>query len=181
MSKIAKKDTAPLPTVERALKPLSVCDLNDLCDATDLAIKDGGGFGWLELPSREILERFWSGVIAMPTRILILARLDGVVCGACQLIRPATNNEAQSHSAQITTHFVAPWARGYGLASELVLEAEAIAKEGGANVINLDVRENQGAARKLYKSMDYVHFATHPAYAKVNGKLVAGHYFYKIL
>ena len=39
--------------------------------------KDGGGFGWVKLPSREILERFWNGVLAMPQRMLFVARLDG--------------------------------------------------------------------------------------------------------
>ena len=32
--------------IECILKPLVETDMNDLCDACDLAIKDGGGFGW---------------------------------------------------------------------------------------------------------------------------------------
>ena len=33
-------------TVERITK-FRPGDLNDLCDAADLAIRDGGGFGWI--------------------------------------------------------------------------------------------------------------------------------------
>lgn len=38
-------------------------DLEDLCDATDAAIKDGGGFGWVDPPDRAAMERYWKGVL----------------------------------------------------------------------------------------------------------------------
>lgn len=171
----------PRPSVERAYQPLGQADMNDLCDATDLAILGGGGFGWLELPAREILERFWQGVVTMPARTLILARMDGVVCGACQLLRPAPNNEAQTHIAELRTHFVSPWARGHGLAHDLLREAEVVAREDGASVVNLDVRACQGAAIRLYEDMGYTRIGTHPAYARVDGEMIAGHYYYKEL
>lgn len=176
--------TTPAPTtearpgVERALEPLAPGDMADLCDATDMGIRSGGGFGWVALPARGIIERFWSGVIAMPARTLLLARLDGVVCGAAQLIRPPPNNEARAHSAQIATHFVAPWARGHGLAHALVREAAALARQEGARVLNLNVRATQGDAIRLYESMGFVRFGTHPAYARVDGRDVPGHFYY---
>ena len=100
--------------VEYVTEQLSAGDLNDLCDATDAAIEDGGGFGWVELPARETLESYWRGVITAPTRALFVARLDGVICGTTQLMLPPKNNEAQGHIVTMTTNFVAPWARGYG-------------------------------------------------------------------
>ena len=42
-------------------EPLSVADLNDLCDATDAAIEAGGGFGWIKMPNRDILESVLAG------------------------------------------------------------------------------------------------------------------------
>ena len=39
-----------------------------------------------------------------------------VFAGTAQLTRPAKNNEAQARTAHMSTHFVAPWARGHGLA-----------------------------------------------------------------
>lgn len=160
---------------------LSAGDLQDLCDATDAAIEAGGGFGWIKLPAREILERYWKGVMTMPARMLFVARLDGVICGTAQLITPPRNNEAQSFAVTMTTNFVAPWARGHGLARMLIEEVERKALAEGYAVINLDVRETLEAAIKLYESMDYIHFGTNPCYARVGGRIIKGRYYYKII
>lgn len=174
------KPINPAPTVEK-IKSLGLGDLNDLCDATDAAIQGGGGFGWTKLPARDILERYWQGVLVMPARELFVARMDGVICGTCQLVRPPANNEAQSFALQLTTNFVAPWARGHGLAKMLVEAAEKYAREEGYEVINLDVRETMERAIKLYESLGYVRFGTHPNYAKVDGHVLQGYYYTKKL
>lgn len=172
------KSVQPDMTIEHVTS-LSQSDMNDLCDATDEAIKDGGGFGWVKLPSRDILERFWTGVLAMPTRDLFVARLDGVICGTAQLIQPARNDEARAHVVHLTTNFIVPWARGYRLAKMLLEEVEKSAQASGFSVINLDVRETQEAAIKLYESNGYQKFGTHPNYAKIDGKTIQGFYYSK--
>lgn len=174
------KSAKPVPTVE-IVNALSPADMNDLCDATDEAISAGGGFGWVRLPARDILERYWQGVMTMPARILLVARLDGALCGTTQLVLPPRNNEAQSFAVHLTTHFVAPWARGHGLARLLVEEAERKARAEGFSVVNLDVRETQQAAIALYESLGYVHFGTHPYYARVDDRIIQGRYYYKLL
>lgn len=170
----------PSLTVEK-VESLSHADMNDLCDSTIAAINSGGGFGWVKEPPRETLERYWHGVMVMPSRILFIARLDTVICGTVQLILQPPNNEAQRFSAQISTHFVAPWARGYGLAKKLVEKAEGTALEKEYSVINLDIRETQNAAIKLYETMGYKKFGTHPFYAKVDNKIIRGIYYYKVI
>ncbi len=171
---------SPVLLIEE-IHDLTPGDLDDLCDATDAAILDGGGFGWVKLPAREILERYWRGVLAMPSRILFVARLDGVICGTAQLITPPRNNEAQSFAASMTTVFVAPWARGHGLSKRLIEGLERAAREEGFGVIHLDVRESLDIAIKLYESMGYVHCGTNPFYAKIDGKIIPGRYYYKII
>ncbi len=47
---------------------------------------------------------------------LFVARLDGVIVGAAQLVRPPRNNEAQAFAATLMHAFIAPYARGHGLA-----------------------------------------------------------------
>jgi ribosomal protein S18 acetylase RimI-like enzyme len=173
-------DMTTAATVERVTRFRSA-DLNDLCEAADLAIRDGGGFGWIDPPPRDVMERYWKGVLIVPERHLFIARLDGVVAGSAQLICPPRNNEAQGHSAQLTTSFVAPWARGHGLARMLTRSVEAMARELGYKVLNLDVRETQRAAIALYESMGFKHWGTHPLYARVRGQTLAGHFFYKDL
>ncbi len=174
------QELPPAPTVER-IEKLSLNDLNDLCDATDAAIEGGGGFGWLALPSRDMLERYWQGVMTMPARILFVARLDGVICGTCQLWKPPINNEAQAHCVQLTTNFVAPWARGHGLAKMLLEEAEKVALEEEFAVINLDVRETHDLAIKLYESLGYVRFGVHPYSVRLPEKIVKSFYYYKLI
>ena len=41
------------------LKNINEVDLADLCNITEQAIKAGGGFGWLRVPTREILNQYW--------------------------------------------------------------------------------------------------------------------------
>jgi ribosomal protein S18 acetylase RimI-like enzyme len=171
----------PRPSVERIDQPLSAGDLNDLCDATDAAIESGGGFGWVTLPARDVLERYWQGLVAMPSRILVVARLDGTICGAVQLVKPPANNEAQSFACQLTGLFLAPWARGQGLSKMLMERAEELALDAGFGVINLDVRETQGPAISLYETMGYTLVGRHPNYARVGGVIVPGRYYTKII
>lgn len=177
---IQAKPIKPVATVELA-SSLSNPDMNDLCDATDEAIRAGGGFGWIKLPARDILERYWEGVMTMPSRALFVARLDGVICGTALLVMPPRNNEAQSFAVNLTSVFVAPWARGFGLARKIMTEAEKYARSNKFSVINLDVRETQKAAIRLYESMGYTQFGSHPCYAQVNGDVIKGLYYYKVI
>jgi ribosomal protein S18 acetylase RimI-like enzyme len=171
----------PAATVERVDEKFRTADLHDLCDAADAAIRDGGGFGWVTPPSREIMERFWRGVLIVPERILFVGRLDGVIAGSAQLVKPARNNEAQAHACTLTTSFVAPWARGHGLAHKLTEAVEREARALGYRILNLDVRETQEAAIRLYQSMGFQRWGTHPFYAQVDGRAIAGHYYFKDL
>ena len=179
MSKNTAKTSPVSISVEHILEPLSRNDLGDLCDATDAAIEGGGGFGWVKVPERGSLERYWQGVITAPTRWLFVARLDGVICGTTQLILPAGNNEAQGHAVQMTTNFVAPWARGHGIARSLLETVEKTAKEKGFAIINLDVRNTMERAIALYESLGYVKFGEHPYSVRASGKTITSSYYYK--
>jgi ribosomal protein S18 acetylase RimI-like enzyme len=156
-------------------------ELDELCEVTEQAIEAGGGFGWLRPPRRHLLESYWKGVLLVPDRHLLIARLEGSIAASAQLIRPPRNNEAQAHQAQLTSCFVAPWARGHGLGRMVVREAEVAAREIGASVINLDLRESQQAAIGLFESEGYIRWGRHPFYAVVSGEIVAGLFYSKNL
>jgi ribosomal protein S18 acetylase RimI-like enzyme len=156
-------------------------DLNDLCEAAELAIRAEGGFGWLVPPPRETMERYWRGVLAVPERVLFIGRVDGVVAGSCQLVRPARNNEAQAMAANLATTFVAPWARGHKLARMLLEAAEVRALQDGFDMINTDVRETQTAAIAMCETLGYRLWGVHPRYARVEGRYVPGRFYYKDL
>ena len=108
MSEMPKIETPPVDTRVEIVDKLSRGDLADLCQAADDAIQAGGGFGWLRPPRRDVMESYWKGVLLVPDRTLFVGRLDGVIVGSAQLVRPTKNNEAQAHTAQLTTSFIAP-------------------------------------------------------------------------
>jgi RimJ/RimL family protein N-acetyltransferase len=166
--------------VERLIR-YSGTDLDDLCDATERAIVEGGGFGWLKPPPRQVLENYWKGVLLVPERRLVVGRLDGVIAGSAQLSRAPRNNEAQAFAGTLTSTFVTPWARGHGLGRGIVREIERLARELGLFVLNLDLRDTQRAAIALYERMGYQRWGTHPVYARVDGRIVPGHYYCKLL
>jgi ribosomal protein S18 acetylase RimI-like enzyme len=156
-------------------------DLDDLCEATESAIVEGGGFGWLKVPARQVLESYWKGVLLVPERRLVVGRLDGVIAGSVLLSRAPRNNEAQAFAGTVSALFVAPWARRRGIGRGVVTGLERLARELGLTVLNLDLRDTQRAAIGLYESLGYRRWGTHPCYAQVDGRIIAGHYYYKRL
>ena len=160
---------------------LSNDDIHELCDAAEEAILAGGGFGWLTPPPHQVMEDYWRGVQMIPERHLVLARLDKVVAGSCQIVRPPKNNEAQAFVCQLTTFFVAPWARGHGLAQMIVAEAEALAKSKGFLMINLDVRSTQDRAIQSFEARGFTRYAVNDHYARVDDGFVQGYYYQKEL
>ncbi len=170
----------PVISVER-LTHFVGTDLEDLCDAADAAIVAGGGFGWVKPPPRHVFESFWKGVLVVPERQLFVGRLDGTIAASAQLVKAARNNEAQAFSATLMSSFVAPWARGHGLAKLVTTAVEDAAREAGAQMINLDIRETQTAAIQLYETLGYMRWGVHPHYAKVDGRLIRGFYYCKFI
>ena len=60
-------------------------------------------------------------------------------------------------------------------------EPQQLARELGLAVLNLDLRDTQRAAIGLYESLGYRRWGTHPVYAQVEGRIMPGHYYYKLL
>jgi len=176
MSKLLKENIKI--SVEN-LKKISDLDLADLCNITEQAIQAGGGFGWLSVPPRNILKKYWNGLVLINFKKLLVGRLNGVIAGALQLSFQPLNNEAQKNIANIQSHFVAPWARGYGLAKEMVDFAINSSKENNVKCLQLDIRETQQAAIHFFKSKGFIKWGENPYYAFVNGKFIKGLYFYK--
>ena len=164
-----------------SLVKISETDLADLCNITEQAIKAGGGFGWLTIPPIETLKRYWNGIVLIKTNKLIVVRLNGGIASALQIYFNPLNNEAQKNISKIKSHFVAPWARGYGLAKAMIDQAVEISKENNKKSIQLDIRETQSAAIKLFENKGFVKWGENPSYAFINGTKVKGFYYYKDL
>ena len=71
---------------------------------------------------------------------------------------------------------------GYSVASPIfITNALKAARDAGLRVLNLDVRETQEAAIKLYNSLDYRRWGMHPHYAWLDGGWVTGYFYHKDL
>ena len=163
------------------LQQLSEVDLADLCSITEQAIGAGGGFGWLRVPTREVLNEYWKKITTDNLNNLVVGRLNGTIAGTLQLSFEAPNIESRKNIAQIKRHFVAPWARGYGLAKSMIDFSEDKAKENNIKSIQLSVRDTQDAAIQLFSGKDYKVWGENPFYAYINGSFIKGIYFYKNL
>ncbi len=180
MSGPAPTRTEPDLFVER-MRRFTDQDLHALCEATDAAIIDGGGFGWVQPPGRRPLESYFRGLLLVPERELFVARLNGEIVGSAILARPPRNNEAQAFAATLMHAYIAPYARGHGLARMLTEGVEDRARELGYHVLNLDVRESQAPAIRLYEGLGYTRWGEHPDYALVRGVAIRGYFYYKRL
>ena len=163
------------------LEKITNTDLADLCYNTEQAIKAGGGFGWITVPPRDVLKKYWNSMLLVNTNTLIVGRLNGDIAGSMQLSFYPSNNEAQKKISIIKSHFVAPWARGYGLAKAMIDYAIVKSKENNKVNIQLDIRETQTAAIKLFESKGFIRWGENPTYAFVNGNPIRGYYYYRNL
>jgi ribosomal protein S18 acetylase RimI-like enzyme len=158
-------------------------DLNDLCDAAELVVNSSVGFsigiGRIEKSNYSQLENYFQGVILVPERKLIVGRFDKIIAGSIQIIQPNPNNQTSSFAASVDTHFVVPWARGFGIAKALLIEAEKVAKDSGYTSIRLSVRANNEAAIRLYEACGYQKWGILEKYEIMNGNYIAGNYYSK--
>ena len=130
--------------------------------------------------------RRWSAISAAccwcPSASCSSARLDGVIVGSAQLVRPPRNNEAQAFAATLMHAFIAPYARGHGL-------ARAADRAGGggrprARLPGAEPRRARDPGRRRSRSTSRSATsagASIPAYARVGGRTVRGIYYYKLL
>ncbi len=156
-------------------------DLTEIVQATEDAVREGIGFNWVLPPGKDVLETYWRGVLVVPERVMYAGRLDGTIVASIQLVKPGLSKETSSFAASIEAHFVAPWARGHGLARMLLEAAEREARSQGFSVLRLSVRETQDAAIKLYEESGYICWGVLPFYEFVNAKMIAGRFYYKNL
>lgn len=69
-----------------------------------------------------------------------------------------------THSARIYSVIVLPQMRGQGLAAKLVAAAEGQARTLGLSAVTLEVREDNAAARALYRKLGYIEVKMLPSF-----------------
>lgn len=156
-------------------------ELMQLCEVTREAISVGESFSWLAVPEEKILECYWKGVVLMGQRTLFLPRIDGQIAGSCQLVRPPVSNEVGAFRAEIVNFFLAPWARDYGLAKEMIIRVQDYAVIHGCRSLEIAVRSDQHAAIAICEWIGMEKWGTKRRFAWVNNQFLPGYYYAKDL
>ncbi|WP_298016407.1 GNAT family N-acetyltransferase [uncultured Castellaniella sp.] len=106
--------------------------------------------------------------LAPPAGYLLIARLEAqaVGCGALKIHR-------EDGYGEIKRMWVAPSARGLGIARRLLAALEAKAAEAGVTVLRLDTHHSLAEARALYLRSGYVEISPY------NANPYAQHWFEK--
>ena len=73
-------------------------------------------------------------------------------------------------SAQITNVAVLPEARGLGIGEALMRESMKVAKEGGADIMSLEVRVTNTVAQNLYRKLEFQDGGIRKGYYTDNGE-----------
>ena len=156
-------------------------DILELSEATRLAILTHEGFNWIAPPPEKTLESFWKGVITIPERTLIIARMDGQIAGCCQMVRPPKNNEAGAFRGNLETFFLTPWARGHNLAKTMLQKAEEVARAQGCRTLESHMAADQHAAIAICEWIGMTRWGIKERYAMINDVFVPGYYYSKDL
>ncbi len=155
--------------------------LMQLCEVTREAISVGESFNWLKIPEEQALENYWKGVVLMRERSLFLPKLDGQIAGSCQLVRPPHSDEVGAFRGYIVNFFLAPWARDYGLAKEMISRVQDYAIEDGCRVLDISVRSDQLAAISICEWLGMEKWGTKKRFAYVNNQFISGYFYTKDL
>ncbi len=177
----AMADGAEQLILVEAVDSLEDEELDALAVATREAVADGEDIAWLTPPPKEKLRAFWKGVLSAPRRQLVVGRFKGRIAGAVQLVLPGTIHEAGAHQGTIETFFVAPFARGHGLARCLLEKAEALARAQHLIVLDLSIRADRRRAIELVERLGYRRWAEKPHYALIDGRFHTGYFYTKTL
>lgn len=163
------------------VKALDNVELMQLCEVTREAISVGESFNWLSAPEEKVLENYWKGVMLMRERTLFLSRMDGQIAGSCQLVRPPASNEVGAFRAEIVNFFLAPWARDYGLAKEMISRVQDYAIVHGCRSLGIAVRSDQLAAISICEWLGMEKWGTKKRFAYVDNQFLSGFYYAKDL
>lgn len=132
------------PDAARLIRELSA----ELAAAYDFA-DDGSG-------------AFSSADVQVPRSAFLIARLGGHPVG-CGALRPLDDGEPGS-TAEIKRMYVAPDARGRGVAGAILDRLEAVAREFGYARVALETGNRQFAAIRLYERAGYARIPCYGRY-----------------
>lgn len=140
-------------------------------------VAQGGSVSFMHPLAPARAEEFWRKTLADPGRIVFAAFQEGLAVGTITLVLGLPEN--QPHRAEIAKMMVHPAARGRGIASALLREAEAEARAQGRTHLLLDTATDGGAGG-LYERHGFQRAGEVPDFAlKPHGGLTGTLFYWK--
>lgn len=145
-------------------------------------VAGGGSVGFMHPLPVAAARVFWERSLAAAARgerVVLGAHVDGALAATLTLLLDFPPN--QPHRAELGKMMTAPARRGRGLASALIVAAEALARRHGRDHLMLDTASDGGASA-LYERHGFLLAGEVPAFAlKPHGGLTGTRYYYKRL
>jgi GNAT superfamily N-acetyltransferase len=161
----------------------AVASVEALADVLIDCVEGGASVSFMLPLPREKALAFWRGVaegVARNERALLIAETrDGEILGTVQLITAQPDN--QPHRADVAKMLVSRKARRRGIAQQLMVAVDAVAREEGKTVLVLDTVTG-GDAERLYERAGWQRAGVVPKYALMpDGEFCATTFYYKHL
>ena len=145
-------------------------------------VEGGASVSFMVGISEEKAERFFEEVansIEKNERLLIAAFLDGTLVGTVQVVTGMPEN--QPHRAEVAKLLVARHARGRGIGTALMRQAEEATRLAGRTLLVLDTATG-GDAERLYERLEWNKIGVIPKYSLLpDGQPCATTIFWKEL
>nr|WP_197088287.1 GNAT family N-acetyltransferase [Paenibacillus dauci] len=153
-------------------------EMDQFVDMLVAVVDDGASIGFLPPLDREEARSYWQSVIE-PSTILLAARSGERITGTVQVQLCSKPNG--NHRAEIAKLMVHPDYRRHGIARQLMIEAEQVARQAERSLLVLDTRDGDPSNR-LYQSLGFLLAGQIPYFARSeNGSLDATNLYYKVL
>lgn len=145
-------------------------------------IEGGASVSFMAGMSEEKAERFFENVansIEKNERLLLAAFLRATLVGTVQVVTAMPEN--QRHRAEISKLLVARHARGRGIGTALMGQAEEASRRAGKSLLVLDTATG-GDAERLYEHLNWTKVGVIPKYSRLpHGELCGTTIFWKDL
>ena len=167
------------------LEKLKTIDLITLCEIAEATMLDTYGFSigskkW-HPPMVRDLEEYFTGVMLIQERKLIVGRVEKNIVGSLQLLCPHKLNKLSSFAVSIHDFFVVHMARNSGIAEAMFRFAEDYCRNYKYKLIKLSVRSDMAAAISLVEKLGYRKWGVLDKYELVGNGIMSGYFYCKDL